>query len=110
MTRLSNVIRELRQSRSMTRPELARLSKMSRSYLWHIEQGHATPSLASLEKLSGALNVGLSRFFRRSDAEILLENTFVRAIHPFVRQLDHKQRQQLMKTLEAAPRQERTRR
>jgi transcriptional regulator with XRE-family HTH domain len=107
MIMVSNAIRELRESRSMTRPELARRSQMSRSYLWHLERGHMTPSLASLEKLSDALNVGMHRFFRQSHVEILLEDGFVRAVQPYLRRLNHQQRQQLMKTMEAAPRQER---
>ena len=100
-------ISELRQSRMMTRPQLARRSNVSRSHLWHIEQGHIVPGLGTLEKISEALNIGLLRLFSRSEAELLLEDTFIREMQPFLRRLDYRQRELLLKTLEAAPRNER---
>jgi transcriptional regulator with XRE-family HTH domain len=96
-------ILELRESR-MTRTQLARRSKISRSHLWHIEQGHIVPGLGTLEKISEALNVCLPRLFSRSEAELLLEDTFIRAMQPFLRNLDCRQRQLVLKTVEAAPR------
>ena len=97
-------ISQLRESRMMTRPQLARRSKVSRSHLWHIEQGHMVPGLSTLERISEALDVGLVRLFSRSDDEFLLEDTFIRDMQPFLRRLGYRQRQLLLKTLEAAPR------
>ena len=97
-------ISQLRESRMMTRPQLARRSKVSRSHLWHIEQGHMMPGLSTLKKISEALNVGLARMLSRSDAEFLLEDTFIRELQPFLSRLDCQQRQLLLKMLEAAPR------
>ena len=98
-------LRELRDARGLTREQLQSRSKVSRSYVWHIENQHCTPSLATVEKISGALEVGLGPFLTpKSDAEILLEDGFTRIAHPFVRQLNHHQRQLLLKTLRAAPR------
>ena len=110
MTRLSDTIRHLRESRGLTRPELARSSKVSRAHLWSIEHGKTSPSLATVEKLSATLNVGLGRMFSPSTDDLLLEDAFVRAVHPFLSQLNFQQRQQLVKVLQAAPRQERARR
>jgi hypothetical protein len=41
-----------------------------------------------------------------SDAELLHEDGFIRVAHPFVRQLDHRQRSLQLKTLQAAHRRE----
>jgi transcriptional regulator with XRE-family HTH domain len=102
---ISDVIRRLRESHSMTRSELARRSKMSRSHLWHIEQGHMLPGLGTLEKISRALEVGMGRLLSaRSDSDVLLEDGFIRVAHPYLRHLDHRQRQLLLETLQAAPR------
>ena len=97
-------ISQLRESRMMTRPQLARRSKVSRSHLWHIEQGHMMPSLATLERISEALNVGLIRFFIPDSGEAVLEDSFIQSVRPFVRHLRCEQRQQVLRTLQAAPR------
>ena len=110
MTTISQVIRHLRESRGLTRLELAHSSRLSRAHLWSIEQGKTAPSLATVEKLSATLNVGLGRMFNPSQDELLLEDAFVRAVHPFLRQLNCQQRRQLVKVLQAAPRHERARR
>lgn len=97
-------LQQLRESRQMTRGQLQSLSGVSRSYVWHIEQGHMLPGLSTLEKISEALNVGLIRFFIPDSGETVLEDAFVQTICPFVRRLDSQQRQLLLKTLQAAPR------
>jgi transcriptional regulator with XRE-family HTH domain len=104
MTEISNVIRELRESRSLTRPDLAKYSKVSRTHIWAIERGRIAPSLATLERLSSALGVGLGQLFSRSNAELLLEDDFIRAVHPFLRCLNDQQKQHLVKAIQAAPR------
>ena len=102
--RIGQRILHLRESRMMTRPQLARRSEVSRSHLWHIEQGHMIPGLGTLEKISEALNVGLIRFFIPDSGEEVLEDSFIQSVRPFVRRLDCEQRQLLLKTLQAAPR------
>jgi transcriptional regulator with XRE-family HTH domain len=102
--KIPDVIRELRESRAMSRPELARRSNVSRSHLWHIERGHNTPNLRTLEKISASLGVGLRHFFSRSDAEILLEDQFVREVLPLLPHLNFQNRAQILRVLEAAPR------
>jgi transcriptional regulator with XRE-family HTH domain len=98
----SNLI-ELRQARSLSRPQLARHAKVARAHLWAIETGKSVPGISTLEKISEALGVGLSRFLTKSDAEMLLEDPFVRSVRGFLPHLNSEHRQLILKTLEAAP-------
>jgi len=67
-----------------------------------IESGQMTPSLGTLEKISEALGVGLSRFFiPESNGEALLEDPFIQGLRPFLRQLDWEQWQSILKRLQA---------
>lgn len=100
---VSDLIRELREARSMTRPQLARCSEIARAHLWAIETGKFNPGLATLEKISSALGVSLSRFLTKSDAEFLLEDPFLQSIRPLLPRLNVQHRQQILKTLQAAP-------
>ncbi len=95
-------IRQLRESRGMTQSQLQSSSRVSRSYLSRIESGQMTPSLGTLEKISEALSVGLSRFFvTESDAEALMEDPFIQGLRPFLRELDWAQWQSILKRLQA---------
>ncbi len=98
-----NLIRYLREARSMTRPNLALRSGTSRSHLWSIENGHIVPGIATLEKLSEALGVGLNRLLAKSDAEMLLEDPFVQKIQLLLPRLSDASRLQILNTLQAAP-------
>ncbi len=75
---------ELRQARSLSRLQLARNAKVGRVHLWAIETGRNIPGIATLEKLSEALGVSLTRFLTKSDAEFLLEDPFVRSVRPLL--------------------------
>ena len=95
-------IRQLRESRGMTQSQLQARSRVSRSYLSRIESGQMTPSLGTLEKISEALGVGLSRFFvPESNGETLMEDPFIQGVRPYLRQLDVNQWQWILKRLEA---------
>ncbi len=98
----SNLI-ELRQARSLSRPQLARSAKVSRSHLWAIETGKIVPGISTLVKISEALGVGLSRFLTKSNTGLLLEHSFVRSIRGFLPRLNLEHRQLILKTLQAAP-------
>jgi transcriptional regulator with XRE-family HTH domain len=52
-------VRARRVDRGWTLDELARRSKVSRRMLVNVEQGHASPSIATLLRISDALGVGL---------------------------------------------------
>jgi transcriptional regulator with XRE-family HTH domain len=58
------VVRQLRKKRHLSRPELARLAKVSQTTLEHIEQGKANPTLGRIENLAGALRHRLSYIFK----------------------------------------------
>lgn len=98
----SNLI-ELRQARSLSRPQLAREAKLARAHLWAIETGRYLPGIAILERISDALGVGLSRFLTKSESGMLLEDPFVQSIRPLLPRLTVQQRRQILKTLQAAP-------
>lgn len=95
-------IRQLRESRGMTQSQLQARSRVSRSYLSRIESGQMTPSLGTLEKISEALGVGLSRFFvPESQGESLMEDPFIQGVRPFLRQLNSEQWEWILKRLQA---------
>jgi transcriptional regulator with XRE-family HTH domain len=57
-------LRELRQERDLSMRSLARLSGLSTNALSMIERGRTSPSVSTLYKLSEALGVPITAFFR----------------------------------------------
>lgn len=100
---VSDLIRELCEARSLSRPQLARRSKMARAHLWAVETGKFTPGLPTLEKISEALGVGVARLLSKTEHEMLLEDDFVQKIRPLVRHLNDGHRAAILNTLQAAP-------
>jgi len=100
---IANVIRELRRSRMLSASELARRSGISRGHLHHVENRSFTPSLRTLEKISVGLGVGVGRLLTLNSSEVVLEDSFVQQVRPFLRHLNSQQRRLLLRTLEAAP-------
>jgi len=94
---------ELRQARSMTRPQLADHAGLSRAHVWGLEHKKFIPCISTLEKLSDALGVSLTRFLKKSDSEMLLEDPFVRSVTGLLPHLNSEHRQLILKTLQAAP-------
>ncbi len=103
MMSIAEVILELRRSRKMTGQELARRSQISRGHLHHIENQSFRPSLRTLEKLSVGLGIGVGRLLTLDSSEIVLEDSFIQQIRPFLRSLNSHQRELLLRTLQAAP-------
>jgi transcriptional regulator with XRE-family HTH domain len=58
-------VREFRAKLGMTVADLARQAGLSAGMLSKIENGMTSPSLATLQSLSGALNVPVTAFFRK---------------------------------------------
>src|SRR5260370_42396261 len=100
---VSDLIRELREARSLSRPRLARDANVARAHLWGIETGRYVPGIAILERISDALGVGVGRFLTKSDAEMLLEDSFVRNIRPLLPRLNVQHRQFILKPLQTLP-------
>lgn len=56
-TRLAGNIKQLREARSLTQEQMARLSAIPRATWGHLESGKANPTLAVLDKVARALQV-----------------------------------------------------
>lgn len=61
-------LRELRQERGKSMRALARISGLSTNALSMIERGRSSPSVSTLDKLSAALEVPITAFFRTEPA------------------------------------------
>jgi transcriptional regulator with XRE-family HTH domain len=62
---IGSEVRTFRRQRDMTVSELARAANLSAGMLSKIENGLTSPSLATLQALSSALQVPVTAFFRR---------------------------------------------
>lgn len=60
---LSERLRVIREQRKMTQGDIEKLTGLKRSYVSRLEHGRTVPSLATLEKFAGALQVPLYHFF-----------------------------------------------
>jgi transcriptional regulator with XRE-family HTH domain len=95
-------IRQFRESRKMTQRQLGLRSRLTRSYLSRIESGQMTPSLGTLEKISESFGVGLNRLFvPTTNADTLLEDSFIRGLVTYLRLLEWEQWQSILKRLVA---------
>jgi transcriptional regulator with XRE-family HTH domain len=56
-------LRELREQRSLSQGDITEMIGLPRSYISRIENGHAVPSLETLQRMSAALDVPLYRLF-----------------------------------------------
>lgn len=56
-------IREFRLQRSMSQGDIEKRTGLLRCYLSRVENGHTVPSLETLQKIAGALELPLSQFF-----------------------------------------------
>ena len=63
-------VRAFRNQQGMTAADCAKQAKLSPAMLSKIENGNASPSLATLHSLSRALDVPLTGFFRRFEEQI----------------------------------------
>ena len=70
-------VRFFRNKMDLTIADLAKLAGLSTGMLSKIENGIASPSLATLQALSGALNIPVTAFFRKFEEE--RDASFVRA-------------------------------
>jgi XRE family transcriptional regulator, regulator of sulfur utilization len=68
--RFGAVVRQLRESHRLSQEQLAERADLNRSYLGEIERGIAMPSLATLIKLSHALEVAPSSLLARYEQSV----------------------------------------
>jgi len=68
LQRLAKRVRELRSEMGMTLQDVARLTGLSKALISKVENGVVSPPIATLAKLSEALEVPIGEFFESKDA------------------------------------------
>lgn len=63
----SQVLRQLREERGWSQEQLAERADLNRSYLGEVERGRAVPSIVTVAKLAGALEIQLSSLIARCE-------------------------------------------
>lgn len=100
-TQLGDKLRSLRKERKLTLEQLAEQAKLSKSYLWELENRESQrPSAEKLTALADVLGVGASYFLEedvREPEERHLDDAFFRGY----KQLDPAGKEALRKVLEA---------
>lgn len=95
-------IRMFRQKSGLSQRQLAMRMQVPRTYVSKIENEKAMPTLSSLERLAGALEVSMADLLKGSnrtlDDEIadLMRDDFISQILPHFQQLDAMQRSNLL--------------
>jgi len=57
-------IRQIREQKGISQGDIERTTGMLRGYISRVEHGHTVPSLETLERFAGALDVPMYQFFR----------------------------------------------
>lgn len=60
---IGGTIRDFRLQRGMSQGDIEKRTGLLRCYLSRVENGHTVPSLETLQKIAGALDLELSQFF-----------------------------------------------
>src|SRR6201989_731914 len=60
---IGTTIRGFRLQRGMSQGDIEKRTGLLRCYLSRVENGHTVPSLETLQKIAGALDLPLSQFF-----------------------------------------------
>ena len=60
---IGGTIRDFRLSKGMSQGDIEKRTGLLRCYLSRVENGHTVPSLETLQKIAGALDLQLSQFF-----------------------------------------------
>jgi transcriptional regulator with XRE-family HTH domain len=61
--KIGSIIRGYRLQKSMSQGDIEKRTGLLRCYLSRVENGHTVPSLDTLAKIAGALDLPLSQFF-----------------------------------------------
>ncbi len=67
LEQFSMVLRQLREERGLSQEQLAERADLNRSYLGEVERGRAVPSIVTVSKLAGALDIQLSSMIARCE-------------------------------------------
>ncbi len=68
---LGERLRYLRETRGLTQKQLAELAKVSQATIAHIEKSTKDPSVETLRKISGALDIHVATLFSTEDVYVL---------------------------------------
>jgi transcriptional regulator with XRE-family HTH domain len=60
---IGSTIRDFRLQKGMSQGDIEKRTGLLRCYLSRVENGHTVPSLETLQKIAGALDLQLSQFF-----------------------------------------------
>jgi transcriptional regulator with XRE-family HTH domain len=60
---IGSTIRDFRLQRGMSQGDIEKRTGLLRCYLSRVENGHTVPSLETLQKIAGALDLQLAQFF-----------------------------------------------
>lgn len=100
-TRLGEKIRELRKGKKLTLEALAAEAKLSKSYLWELENRESQrPSAEKLAALADALGVS-ANFFIEDDVRVPEQRHLDEAFYRNYQKLDVGAKEQLRKILDA---------
>lgn len=61
--KIGNTIREYRLQKGLSQGDIEKRTGLLRCYLSRVENGHTVPSLDTLSKIAGALDMPLAQFF-----------------------------------------------
>ena len=103
---IGSALRQLREAQQISLSRLAQKAGLSKGLLSHAERGNNTPCLRTLEKICATLEIGLARLLSSSAADpnlLLIEDSFIRQVKPFLPFLDSERKKLLLRTLQAAP-------
>ena len=68
-------IRGIRLTKGMSQGDIEKRTGLLRCYLSRVENGHTVPSLETLQKIAGALDMPLSQFFTEDAAPSAQDST-----------------------------------
>ncbi len=76
--KIGRKLRELRDAQNLSQGDIEKRSGLLRAYTSRVENGHVSPSIATLQKYADALGVPLYALFyegpRRTELDLKLEN------------------------------------
>ena len=64
---IGSKLREIREQKGLSQGDIEKATGLLRCYTSRVENGHTVPSLGTLEKFAGALDVKLFEFFYTGD-------------------------------------------
>ena len=69
---IGNRLKELRESKELSRGDIEKRTGLLRCYISRVENGHTFPAVATLEKMARALEVPMYRLFHDGEAPAAL--------------------------------------